>query len=101
MWNANNIVALTDPIIREPCFEMEILRYIHVGLLCVCKNLLKLGHMYLLLFPCLKVRPSIYLNQSDTCIHRKANCSRMLGPLNTTKVNAPLTMLLITMVQGR
>ncbi|XP_059437184.1 G-type lectin S-receptor-like serine/threonine-protein kinase At1g11330 isoform X3 [Corylus avellana] len=35
MWNANNIVALTDPMIREPCFEMEILRCIHVGLLCV------------------------------------------------------------------
>ena len=35
MWNADNIVALTDPIIREPCFEMEILRCIHVGLLCV------------------------------------------------------------------
>jgi hypothetical protein len=36
MWNANNIVALIDPMmIREPCFEMEILRSIHVGLLCV------------------------------------------------------------------
>jgi hypothetical protein len=35
MWNADNIVALTDPIIREPCFEKEILRCIHVGLLCV------------------------------------------------------------------
>ncbi|XP_062160914.1 G-type lectin S-receptor-like serine/threonine-protein kinase At1g11330 isoform X2 [Alnus glutinosa] len=35
MWNAENIVALTDPMIREPCFEMEILKCIHVGLLCV------------------------------------------------------------------
>jgi hypothetical protein len=35
MWNAKNIVALTDPMIREPCFEMEILKCIHVGLLCV------------------------------------------------------------------
>ena len=35
MWNASNIVALIDPIIYEPCFEMEILRCIHVGLLCV------------------------------------------------------------------
>jgi hypothetical protein len=35
MWNANNIMALTDPMICEPCFEMEILRCIHVGLLCV------------------------------------------------------------------
>jgi hypothetical protein len=35
MWNANNIVALTDPMIREPGFEMEILRCIYVGLLCV------------------------------------------------------------------
>jgi hypothetical protein len=35
MWNADNIMALTDPMIREACFEMEILRCIHVGLLCV------------------------------------------------------------------
>ncbi|XP_059437185.1 G-type lectin S-receptor-like serine/threonine-protein kinase At1g11330 [Corylus avellana] len=35
MWNADNIVALTDPIICEPSFEMEILRCINVGLLCV------------------------------------------------------------------
>ncbi|XP_062160840.1 G-type lectin S-receptor-like serine/threonine-protein kinase At1g11330 [Alnus glutinosa] len=35
LWNAENIMALTDPMIREPCFEMEILRCIHVGLLCV------------------------------------------------------------------
>ena len=35
MWNADNIVAFIDPIISEPCFEMEILRCIHVGLLCV------------------------------------------------------------------
>jgi hypothetical protein len=35
MWNADDIMALTDPMIREPCFEMEILRCIHVGLLCV------------------------------------------------------------------
>jgi hypothetical protein len=35
MWNAENIVALTDPVIREPCVEMEILRCTHVGLLCV------------------------------------------------------------------
>ncbi|KAL4628480.1 hypothetical protein ACB092_05G241600 [Castanea dentata] len=35
LWNAGNIVALIDPNISEPCFEMEILRCIHVGLLCV------------------------------------------------------------------
>jgi hypothetical protein len=35
MWNADNNEALIDPIIREPCFEMDILRCIHVGLLCV------------------------------------------------------------------
>ena len=34
-WNVDNIVALIDPIISEPCFETEILRCIHVGLLCV------------------------------------------------------------------
>ena len=35
MWNVDNIVALIDPMIYEPCFEMEMLRCIHVGLLCV------------------------------------------------------------------
>ncbi|KAG6642667.1 hypothetical protein CIPAW_09G156000 [Carya illinoinensis] len=35
MWNANKIAALVDPMISEPCFEMEVLRCIHVGLLCV------------------------------------------------------------------
>ncbi|KAL4636425.1 hypothetical protein ACB092_03G007300 [Castanea dentata] len=35
LWNADNIVALIDPMIYEPCFEMEILRCIQVKLLCV------------------------------------------------------------------
>ena len=35
LWKANNIVALINPMISEPCYEMEILRCIHVGLLCV------------------------------------------------------------------
>ena len=35
LWNAGNIIALIDPMIYEPCFEMEMLRCIHVGLLCV------------------------------------------------------------------
>ena len=35
MWNADNIVELIDPMISESGFEMEILRCIHVGLLCV------------------------------------------------------------------
>ena len=35
MWNADNIIALIDTMVYEPCFETEILRSIHVGLLCV------------------------------------------------------------------
>ena len=35
LWNANNIIALIDPMIYEPYFEIEMLRCIHVGLLCV------------------------------------------------------------------
>ncbi len=35
MWNADDVMALTDPMIREAHFEIEILRCIHVGLLCV------------------------------------------------------------------
>jgi serine/threonine protein kinase len=94
MWNADNNVALIDPIIREPCFEMEILRCIHVGLLCVCKNLLMIGQLYLLLFPCLKVRLLICLFQSN--LHSlKGRLPQMQAPLNTTQVNPLLTMLLL------
>ncbi|KAL0012776.1 hypothetical protein SO802_007884 [Lithocarpus litseifolius] len=35
LWNSDNAVALIDPMISEPFFEMEILRCIQVGLLCV------------------------------------------------------------------
>uniref|UniRef100_A0A7N2LUV0 Bulb-type lectin domain-containing protein n=1 Tax=Quercus lobata TaxID=97700 RepID=A0A7N2LUV0_QUELO len=35
LWNIDNFVALIDPTVYEPCFEMEILRCIQVGLLCV------------------------------------------------------------------
>ncbi|KAK2987268.1 hypothetical protein RJ640_017571 [Escallonia rubra] len=35
LWNEEEIVKLVDPRIAESCFQMEILRYIHVGLLCV------------------------------------------------------------------
>ena len=35
LWKADSIVALIDPMIFEQCYEMEILRCIHVGLLCV------------------------------------------------------------------
>uniref|UniRef100_A0A2N9HRU4 Non-specific serine/threonine protein kinase n=1 Tax=Fagus sylvatica TaxID=28930 RepID=A0A2N9HRU4_FAGSY len=35
LWNDDNIMALLDPTIWDPCFQMEMLRCIHVGLLCV------------------------------------------------------------------
>ncbi|KAI3904158.1 hypothetical protein MKW98_021744, partial [Papaver atlanticum] len=37
LWNENNALALVDPtlVLSEPSFEVEILRCIHVGLLCV------------------------------------------------------------------
>ncbi|KAH7569031.1 hypothetical protein JRO89_XS06G0091300 [Xanthoceras sorbifolium] len=35
LWNENNILALIDPVISNPCFQPEILRCIQVGLLCV------------------------------------------------------------------
>ncbi|XP_050288931.1 G-type lectin S-receptor-like serine/threonine-protein kinase SD1-13 [Quercus robur] len=35
LWNTNNAIALIDTMIYEPCFEIEILRCIQVGLLCV------------------------------------------------------------------
>ncbi|XP_023906660.2 G-type lectin S-receptor-like serine/threonine-protein kinase At1g11330 isoform X1 [Quercus suber] len=35
LWNDDNIMALADPTIWDPCFQMEMLRCIHVGLLCV------------------------------------------------------------------
>lgn len=35
MWKEGNIAALVDPVISDPCFQVEIYRSIHVGLLCV------------------------------------------------------------------
>ncbi|KAF5472078.1 hypothetical protein F2P56_008824 [Juglans regia] len=35
MWNIDNLAALVDPKISRSSFEKEILRCIHVGLLCV------------------------------------------------------------------
>nr|XP_023911302.1 G-type lectin S-receptor-like serine/threonine-protein kinase At1g11330 [Quercus suber] len=35
LWNNNNIMAFVDPTIWDPCFQMEMFRCIHVGLLCV------------------------------------------------------------------
>ncbi|XP_059628024.1 G-type lectin S-receptor-like serine/threonine-protein kinase At1g11330 [Cornus florida] len=35
LWNEDRIAILIDPTISDPCFQVEILRYIHVGLLCV------------------------------------------------------------------
>ncbi|XP_057538243.1 uncharacterized protein LOC130815779 [Amaranthus tricolor] len=35
LWNEDNIVSLIDPTIFDPNFKEEILRSIHVGLLCV------------------------------------------------------------------
>ncbi|XP_059660535.1 G-type lectin S-receptor-like serine/threonine-protein kinase At1g11330 [Cornus florida] len=35
LWNEDRIVMLIDPTISDPHFQVEILRYIHVGLLCV------------------------------------------------------------------
>ncbi|XP_059651168.1 G-type lectin S-receptor-like serine/threonine-protein kinase At1g11330 [Cornus florida] len=35
LWNENRIEMLIDPTISDPCFYVEILRHIHVGLLCV------------------------------------------------------------------
>ncbi|KAL5774645.1 hypothetical protein ACOSP7_012202 [Xanthoceras sorbifolium] len=35
LWNENNTVAFIDPVTSDPLFQSEILRCIHVGLLCV------------------------------------------------------------------
>ncbi|XP_059660454.1 G-type lectin S-receptor-like serine/threonine-protein kinase At1g11330 [Cornus florida] len=35
LWNEDRIVMLIDPTTSDPRFEVEILRYIHIGLLCV------------------------------------------------------------------
>ncbi|KAL5772596.1 hypothetical protein ACOSQ2_012520 [Xanthoceras sorbifolium] len=35
LWNEYDIVSFIDPTISDPCFQWEILRCIHVGLLCV------------------------------------------------------------------
>ena len=35
LWNEDKTVQLADARISDPCFQTEIFRYIHVGLLCV------------------------------------------------------------------
>ncbi|GAB4831067.1 hypothetical protein Ancab_005079 [Ancistrocladus abbreviatus] len=35
LWNEGNIISIIDTTILDPCFHPEILRCIHVGLLCV------------------------------------------------------------------
>ncbi|KAL2926567.1 hypothetical protein RDABS01_019395 [Bienertia sinuspersici] len=35
LWNKDDMRSLIDPTISDPCFEVEILKCIHVGLLCV------------------------------------------------------------------
>ena len=35
MWNADNIASLIDPEISNPSYNADIMRCIHIGLLCV------------------------------------------------------------------
>ncbi|XVF25933.1 hypothetical protein REPUB_Repub13aG0256500 [Reevesia pubescens] len=35
LWNEDNMLTLIDPVLSDPCYQNEILRCIHVGLLCV------------------------------------------------------------------
>ncbi|KAK6232562.1 hypothetical protein SCA6_002635, partial [Theobroma cacao] len=35
LWNEDNILALPDKVVSDPCHRQEILRCIHMGLLCV------------------------------------------------------------------
>ncbi|KAJ6885707.1 hypothetical protein NC651_026378 [Populus alba x Populus x berolinensis] len=35
LWKERDITALVDPAISDPCFQVEIFRCIHIGLLCV------------------------------------------------------------------
>ncbi|KAJ6885700.1 G-type lectin S-receptor-like serine/threonine-protein kinase [Populus alba x Populus x berolinensis] len=35
LWNEGDIAAVVDPAISDPCFQVEIFRCIHIGLLCV------------------------------------------------------------------
>ncbi|XVE90428.1 hypothetical protein DITRI_Ditri20bG0076900 [Diplodiscus trichospermus] len=35
LWNENNILALPDKVVSDPCHRQELLRCIHAGLLCV------------------------------------------------------------------
>ncbi|KAJ6978901.1 G-type lectin S-receptor-like serine/threonine-protein kinase [Populus alba x Populus x berolinensis] len=35
LWNEGDITCLVDPAISDPCFQVEMFRCIHIGLLCV------------------------------------------------------------------
>ena len=61
---------------------------------CVYKILPKRGRLYLLLFPCLKVRLLIFLIQNSLHL-LKGRLLCMQSPLKAAKANALLTMLLL------
>ncbi|XP_057961787.1 G-type lectin S-receptor-like serine/threonine-protein kinase At1g11300 [Malania oleifera] len=95
MWNEDNIVAFIDPITSDPCFQMEILRCIHVGLLCVQE------------FP--KDRPTIstvisMINGEIVDLptpKQAAFTGRQIDPSSERKIDSDVDELTITVLKGR
>ena len=85
--------GITDPMIREACFEMEILRCINVGLLCVQEFVVNRPTVSIVIS--MLKSETLDLPQPKQPAFIERQLLQMLGPLNTTKVNAPLTMFLL------
>jgi hypothetical protein len=101
MWNADNIVALIDPMIYEPCFEMEILRCIHVGLLCV-QDFVNDRPSVSIIISMLKseiIDLPLPKQPASTERHIAPNVGSCQPNLSTSKCSA--NNVTVTMVQGR
>ena len=69
LWKEDDMKALIDGSISEACFQEEILRCIHVGLLCV-QELAKDNHAYQLLLECFVVKSHIFHPRSNLHLRR-------------------------------
>ena len=98
-YHDEQFMSLLDPVISEPCYEMEILRCIHVGLLCVQEFA--------------KDRPTASTVNSMLkseivdlpCLKKPAFTKRLIG-LNTespklSQRKCSVNNVTITMIQGR
>ncbi|GKV19170.1 hypothetical protein SLEP1_g29462 [Rubroshorea leprosula] len=81
LWNEENVLAMVDKVVCDPCHCREILRYIHVGLLCVqemAKDRPTMSTVISMLNSEIMDLPS----PKQPCFHSKTNCNRCNVPFS-------------------